>query len=243
MRALPGTVSRRRLYLMRHGHVDYFAPKVRASGDIHSVVLTERGCSEAEAAGKALSHISFERAVCSGLPRTRETAEIVLSFVKNPPKLEVDADLLELRGGALPPVKSREELIAAMNSYFARAHEPGATNHEGGEVFAAAQERAVRGIERLLEANDWHTALVVAHEGINRVLLSWACGAGLMAMSSFEQDTACINIIDFDLGGSGGVRRALIKAINITPHNYLKHGMNLTSLETIMQRDIKDVRV
>ena len=31
--------------------------------------------------------------------------------------------------------------------------------------------------------------------------------------------------------------------INITPHNYLKHGMNLTSLETIMLRDIKDVRV
>ncbi|MGZ6005878.1 MAG: histidine phosphatase family protein, partial [Rhizomicrobium sp.] len=120
---------------------------------------------------------------------------------------------------------------------------PGATNHEGGEVFAAAQERAVRGIERLLETNDWHTALVVAHEGINRVLLSWACGAGLMAMSSFEQDTACINIIDFDLNGAGGVRRALLKAVNITPHNYLKHGMNLTSLETIMQRDIKDVRV
>jgi len=243
MRALPGTVSRRRLYLMRHGHVDYFAPKVRATGDIHSVSLTERGRSEAEAAGRALSHITFDRAVCSGLPRTCETAEIVLSCVKSAPRLETDADLIELRGGTLPPVKSREELIAAMNSYFHRAHEPGASNHEGGEVFAAAQERAVRGVERLLEANDWHTALIVAHEGINRVLLSWACGAGLMAMSSFEQDTACINIIDFDLGGTGGVRRALIKAINITPHNYLKHGMNLTSLEQIMQRDIKDVRV
>ena len=243
MRALPGTTSRRRLSLMRHGHVDYFAPRVRATGDIHSVALTERGRSEAEAAGRALAHVAFERAICSGLPRTKETAEIVLSFVKDAPGLEVDADLVELRGGTLPPVKSREELISAMNSYFARAHEPGATNHEGGEVFAAAQERAVRGIERLLETNDWHTALVVAHEGINRVLLSWACGAGLMAMSSFEQDTACINIIDFDLAGTGGVRRALIKAINITPHNYLKHGMNLTSLEAIMQRDIKDVRV
>jgi broad specificity phosphatase PhoE len=243
MRALPGTVSRRRLYLMRHGHVDYFAPKVRATGDIHSVSLTERGRSEAEAAGRALSHITVDRAVCSGLPRTCETAEIVLSFVKDAPRLETDADLIELRGGTLPAVMSREELIAAMNAYFGRAHEPGATTNEGGEVFAAARERAVRGIEHLLETNDWHTALVVAHEGINRVLLSWACGAGLMAMSSFEQDTACINIIDFDLGGTGGVWRALIKAINITPHNYLKHGMNLTSLETIMQRDIKDVRV
>jgi broad specificity phosphatase PhoE len=243
MIALPGTASRRRIYLMRHGHVDYFAPKVRETGDIHSVPLTARGRSEAKAAGKALSHISFDRALCSGLPRTHETAEIVLSLVKNAPVLEVDADLVELRGGKLAPAKNREELIALMNSYFARAHEPGATNHEGGEVFAAAQERAVRAIEKLLAASDWHTALVVAHEGINRVLLSWACGAGLMAMSSFEQDTACINIVDFDLGGGGGVRRALIKAVNLTPHNYLKHGMNLTSLETIMQRDIKDVTV
>ncbi len=83
----------------------------------------------------------------------------------------------------------------------------------------------------------------MAHEGINRLILSWACGAGLRAMSSFEQDTGCVNIIDFDLGGIGDVRRALIKAVNLTPYNYLKHGMNLTSLEAIMQRDVKDVPV
>src|SRR5579872_5506996 len=125
---------RRRIYLMRHGHVDYFAPKVRETGDIHSVVLSPRGKSEAEAAGKALSHIVFDRALCSGLPRTRETAEAVLSFIPDAPELKEDADLVELRGGKLAPVKTRQELIALMNSYFERAHLPGATNHEGGEV-------------------------------------------------------------------------------------------------------------
>jgi len=243
MKALPGTASRRRIYLMRHGHVDYFSPQVREKGEINTVPLTVRGRSEAEMAGRALSDIRFDRAVCSGYPRTQQTAEIVLSFVSDAPVLEVDSDLVELRGGKLPPVKSRDELIAAMNSYFERAHEPGATNHEGGEVFAAAQDRAVRAIKKLLAEKNWNTALVVAHEGINRVLLSWACGAGLMAMSSFEQDTACVNIIDFDLGDAGHVHRALIKAVNLTPHNYLKHGMNLTSLEAIMQRDMQDVIV
>jgi phosphoserine phosphatase len=241
--ALPGTNSRRRIYLMRHGHVDYFGAHVRETGDIHTVVLTKRGRSEAEAAGRSLAHIAFDRALCSGLPRTRETAELVLSFVANAPALEIDPELVELRGGKLAPVKSRDELIALMNSYFERAHEPGATNHDGGEIFEAAQARAVGAIERLLEKDDWHTALVVAHEGINRLLLSWACGAGLRAMSSFEQDTGCINIVDFDLGGVGGTKRRLIKAVNLTPYNYLKHGMNLTSLEAIMQRDVKDVVV
>jgi len=59
-------------------------------------------------------------------------------------------------------------------------------------------------------------------------------------MSSFEQDTGCINVIDFDLNRQDGVRRALIKAVNLTPYNYLKHGMNLTSLEAIFERDVND---
>lgn len=237
--ALPGTEDRRRLYLMRHGHVDYFAGHT----DLHAVTLTLRGRSEADAAASAFAHVRFERALCSGLPRTRETAERVLAGVAEPPPLEIDPALVELRGGARPDVKSRAELIRLMNSYFERAHEPGATNLEGGEIFVQAQARAVGALERLLAAPDWHTALVVAHEGINRLILSWACGAGLRAMSAFEQDTGCVNIVDFDLGGVGNVRRALIKAVNLTPYNYLKHGMNLTSLEAIMQRDVKDVTV
>jgi probable phosphoglycerate mutase len=241
--SLPGTEDRRRIYLMRHGHVDYFARHVVETRNTHEVTLTLRGRSEAEAAGSAFAHVHFDRALCSGLPRTKETAEVVLARVPDAPPLEVDPDLVELRGGKLPQARSRAELIRMMNAYFERAHEPGATNHEGGEVFTEAQARAVGAIERLLEAPNWHTALVVAHEGINRLILSWACDSGLRAMSSFEQDTGCVNILDFDLGGIGGIRRALIKAVNLTPYNYLKHGMNLTSLEAIMQRDVKDVPV
>lgn len=243
MAALPGTDDRRRIYLMRHGHVDYLSRQVVESGTLHQVTLTVRGRSEADAAGRAFAHVRFDRALCSGLPRTRETAEAVLAHLPHAPALEDDSDLVEIHGGKASATRSRQELIRTMNAYFERAHEPGATNLEGGEVFAEAQARAVRGIERLLHAGGWHTALVVAHEGINRLILSWACGAGLHAMSAFEQDTGCVNIIDFDLGGIGNVRRTLVKAVNLTPYNYLKHGMNLTSLEAIMQRDVKDVPV
>ncbi len=243
MPALPGTADRRRIYLMRHGHVDYFSRRVVESGTLHDVTLTVRGKSEADAAGRAFAHVRFDCAVCSGYPRTKETAEAVLAHVPDAPTLEIDPDLVEIHGGKPAPAKSRDDLVRLMNSFFERAHEPGARNLEDGEMFAEAQARGVRAIERLLHADDWHTALVVAHEGINRLILSWACGAGLRAMSSFEQDTACVNILDFDLGRIGNVRRALIKAVNLTPYNYLKHGMNLTSLEAIMQRDVKDVTV
>ncbi|MGC8536322.1 MAG: histidine phosphatase family protein [Rhizomicrobium sp.] len=250
MHTLPGTTGRRRIYLMRHGHVDYLAPAVVASGGIHAVPLTSRGRLEAQAAGRALSGVALDRVICSGLPRTRETAQIVQSFLDPAPGLEVESDLVEIRGG-LPklPLSNRQDLIAVMSFEFARAAEEGATMMEGGEVFAAAQARSIGALERLLCRPDWRQILIVAHEGINRLILSWAAGTGLRATSAFEQDTGCINVLDFDMVPAEDdalepkIERVLIKAVNLTPYNYLKHGMNLTSLEAIFDRDFAEERI
>jgi phosphoserine phosphatase len=162
----------------------------------------------------------------------------VLAAQPKPVPLEIDADLVEIVGGQMnPPPKSREELIERMKVRFSEAGNTGATNGDGGEDYAHAQARAVRAVERLLASPGWHTALIVAHEGTNRLLLSWACGAGLAAMGAFEQDTGCINVIDFDLDADGTVARKMVKAVNLTPYNWLKHGMNMTSLEAIFERD------
>jgi broad specificity phosphatase PhoE len=237
---LAGTTGRRRIYLMRHGHVDYFSPDVIRSRSTRDVILTPRGREEASAAGRALMQVSFDRAICSGYPRTRETAEIVLSCSEAAPALEIEPELAEIHGGHMS-VTSRKELIATMSFYFAKAAEPGATMMEGGEAFAGAQARAVGAIKKLLGEPDWKQILVVAHEGINRLLLSSAASAGLAATNAFEQDTGCINVLDFDMvpgeGGSLEIARILIKAVNLTPYNYLKHGMNLTSLEAIFSRE------
>ena len=245
MSALPGTTGRRRIYLMRHGHVDYFAPEVVQSGNTKNVVLTPQGRMEANAAGRAFATVTFDRAICSGLPRTRETAEIVLSCLESPPKLEIEPALEEIHGGR-SNARSRAELVSRVSFMFSKAAEGGATLFEGGEAFSEAQRRAVAAIERILREPGWSQILVVAHEGINKVLLSWASGAGLLAAHSFEQDTGCINVVDFDMvpkeDGSVGteIERALIKAVNLTPYNYVKHGMNLTSLEAIFARNEED---
>lgn len=227
---------------MRHGHVDYLSPEVVHSRNTRDVVLTPQGRMEASAAGRALSPVSVDRAVCSGLPRTRETAEIVLSSMGAAPPLEIEPELGEIHGGRAN-VTSRAELVATMSFHFSRAAEEGATMLEGGEAFTAAQARAVAVVRRLLAAPDWRQMLIVAHEGINRLLLSWVAGAGLAATNAFEQDTGCINVVDFDMvpaqSGAAGteIARALIKAVNLTPYNYVKHGMHLTSLEAIFARE------
>jgi broad specificity phosphatase PhoE len=245
MSALPGTTGRRRIYLMRHGHVDYLAPDVVRTGDTRNAVLTAQGRMEADAAGRALTAVTLDRAICSGLPRTRETAEIVLASRSAAPILEIEPALVEIHGGRAQ-VASRAELIATMSFHFARAAEEGATMLAGGEAFTRAQARAIEAIERILREPDWKQILIVAHEGINRLLLSWVAGVGLAATHAFEQDTGCVNVVDFDMAPSESeaptseIAHALIKAVNLTPYNYLKHGMNLTSLEAIFARNAEE---
>jgi probable phosphoglycerate mutase len=207
------------------------------------VPLTPLGREQARASGLALAHVRFDRALCSGLPRTRETAELVLTANADAGHLtlEVDRDLVEIKGGGFFRAKSREELAARMTFEFDQAASPGA-RMMGGDVFSEVQGRSVAALERLLAQPGWHTALVVAHEGVNRLLLSWMTGNGLSGVQAFEQDLACINLLDFDMvpreDGSVGteIARRLIKTVNLTPYNYVKHGMNLTSLEAIFVR-------
>lgn len=241
MGALPGTTGRRRIYLMRHGHVDYTSPEVIAARDPSIAQLTPQGRAEAEAAGRALSEVPFDLAVFSGLLRTRQTAEIVLSCHPASPVLEAEPRFEELRSGRYIRFESAQQLAAVMTFQFERAGAPGATFLNGGEAFADAMARASAAFAALLRRPGWVQALVVAHEGINRLLLSSIIGAPLGASAGFEQDTGCINIIDVDLtpdesGEGSRIERTLIKAVNLTPGNYLKNGMNLRSLEAIFTK-------
>jgi len=240
MSSLPGTTGRRRIYLMRHGFVDYTSKRVRESRDPSQAYLTEEGREEARAAGLALSEVHFDIALCSGLLRTRETAEIVLSHHPSDLELEDEPRFEELRSGRYIDFESAEQLAATMTFQFECAGDAGATFLEGGETFASAMSRIEQGVRELLKRPGWHTALLVAHEGVNRLLLSWAINAPLGSSAGFEQDTGCINILDFDLvpsdAGTVEIERGLIKAVNLTPANFLKNGMNQRSLEAIFTR-------
>lgn len=221
---LDGTVARRRLYLLRHGHVAYYDadgkplnPKLAA--------LTDRGREEARAAGRLLSAVPLDRVLCSGLARTRQTAELVAE----PHGLAVEDHpaFLEIRAGRLAGVP-KENREAAYVYGFDAATEEG--SFAGGDAFAAVRDRVVSAIEALVLEPGWTHLALAAHDGVNRMLLSWACGAGLSALSAFEQDYGCINIIDVDVA-DGRVLRRLIRAVNLTPDNPAKLGLHRTSLE------------
>lgn len=230
--------GRRRLYLMRHGHVDYFDPELT---DPHNAPLTPEGREQAAAAADALANIAFDSALCSGLLRTRQTAEIVLSGQRDAPPLDEDRRLIELQSAWIE-AKSREELAARLAYSFENAHASGASFLAGGEAFADAETRITAGLRDFFLTGSWRTALLVAHEGVNRIALGWACGGGLRTIAAFEQDLACVNVIDVDLtpneqGDGLQIERILLKAVNVTPYDFVKHGLSRTSLEHLFDID------
>lgn len=227
--------GRRRIFLMRHGHVDYFAPGL---SDPRLVPLTAEGCEQAKAAAAALAGVDFDFAAHSGLPRTRHTLEIVIGDRGIAPVAE--PGLEELKSGWVV-AKSREELAALLAFSFDDAHLPGASFLPDGETFEAAQRRIVEAMTRLI-SREWRSALIVAHEGVNRIILGWACGGGLRTVGAFEQDLACVNVIDLDIVAKEDatglvIERALLKAINVTPYDYVKAGLSRTSIEHLFDID------
>ncbi len=238
-------MGRRRLYLMRHGHVDYFAEDVT---DFRQVPLTETGRHQAEAAGKALAGVRFDAVYHSGLPRTMQTAEIVMSCNEASDGLThiSSPGMEELRGGVYV-TDSREELAARLAFSFEMASEEGAEFLPGGEKFSEAYQRITAAFEDMILSQEWRTALLVAHEGVNRLLLSYISKAGLGGIAAFEQDLACINVLDADIvpdeNDTPRIQRIILKAINVTPYDDVKQALYKTSLEHLFDIDFKGRRL
>jgi probable phosphoglycerate mutase len=213
---------------MRHGEVSYR----RADGSTEfssDVTLTEEGLMQARMMREFLSPVSFDIAAHTGLPRTRQTAELVLKG--RGIELQEITALREMRAGPIAHV-TPERIDAEITYGMERAAEPGAS-FSGGETFAAFQDRVVPAFEALLRSPGWTTGLVVGHGGTNAVILSWVTRGGLAGLSAFEQDAGCVNIIDADVV-DGVIVRRLLRAVNVTPYNFAKHEHYLTVAERIL---------
>ncbi len=229
---LPGTRMRRRIYLMRHGEVAYFDAQGEPV-EADAVSLTEDGRAQARAMGELLAEVPFDRAYHTAMARTRETARLVLAG-RDDVVLEANEVLREIRAGDMSGL-DRDGVRHEFTYVMHRAREPG-VRFGLGEVIAEFHDRVTAEIERLLLAPAWTKLLVVAHEGTNRMILSWICGGGLAAVGSFEQDPACLNVIDVDVDSSGAepvILRKFIKCANLTPTNYSKFGNNLVAVEQV----------
>jgi alpha-ribazole phosphatase/probable phosphoglycerate mutase len=76
----------------------------------------------------------------------------------------------------------------------------------GGESFLDTACRVRGEMDRLLTAHPGQNVALIAHGGVNRVILLDALGAPLDRVFSLEQDYACLNVIDYHAAGYCTVR-------------------------------------
>lgn len=218
--------QRRRIYLLRHADVSYMDDKGVPVSDSRAVPLTAKGRQSAAMTAELLAEVPFDRAICSGLPRTVETAGIVMGQ-RTEPRLEMHPSLEELRGAGRGKVRL-DPMQAAYSFWNAGTPK---TRYLGGESFRDAADRAQSTVASLLAESGWNCMLAVCHGGINRLLLTWTLGVPIGQMAPFEQDPCCVNILDFDLDEHGRIRRTVIRGVNITARETAKNALNLTTLE------------
>jgi probable phosphoglycerate mutase len=229
---------RRRIFLMRHAQAEYMRPDGTRAPDSRLVPLTAQGREEAVRMSRLLADAKFDRAICSGLPRTRETATIILGERNLP--LEIVGDLAEIRGG---DAVARASLSPVDYAYaMFRAAEPDAC-FANGEKFSAFANRVLPAFQSIVDDPNWSSLLLVAHGGVNRAILSHILGGGLASFGTLEQDSCCLNIIDFDVTPiAGSVLRRIIRGLNLTADDPVKLSHPLTTLETMVRQQVSTGR-
>lgn len=216
---------------MRHGQVSYF-PASGKRVDPDGVSLTDEGEEQARLAGKVLAEVPFDRAVHSGLNRTRQTAELVVG--ERPVPLSSVEGLYELRADHTR-LASEGNLERAFALAFVQARDPEA-RFLAGERFVDALQRVTQAWQALLDADDWSTLLVVAHGGVNRMLIAHALGAGPASYGSLEQEAGCINVVDVDPPDEWYPQgRHIVRMVNYSPYDDVKRGYSLTTMERLWQ--------
>ena len=232
--------DRRRIYLLRHAEAAYVAEDGTVTSDPRQVGLTDTGRVQARKQSAVLASVPFDRAICSGLPRTRQTAGIILAD-REQPGLEAITALEEIQGGNRDqPQGSVTEWLQRVANPWAAADQPEA-KFLGGERFVDFAARVTPAFDAIVADPGWRCLLLVLHGAVNRMIFNHVMGLTWQGRMSIEQDNCCINIIDVDtdtssVGADGSAARYLVRAVNLTAYDLNKSGFWLTTMEQTAAR-------
>lgn len=182
------------ILLVRHGETAWNR-EGRYQGRT-DVPLSPEGERQVTALAERLAHVPIAVVIASPLARARHTAEAILRGRAT--QLELDANLVEIsHGGWEGQLSSELETSHAAMLGLWRSN-PGrdVPAGPGAETLGDVDARAWPVLEQLarrLGPDD--TALVAAHDAVNRVLLCRLLGLPLTRVWTFRQAPATLNVL------------------------------------------------
>lgn len=191
-----------RIYLMRHGEVEGHEHR-RYNGQ-NDVALTEQGREQSQALAERLKGVSLAAVYASDLSRCRHAAELIArEHGLEPICLE---ELRELHIGKWQGLTWEEIQRRWPDEWQARLDDLVGYQVEGGESLAQMAARVRPVIADLVTRHRGEEVAIVAHGGVNRVILLDAIGAPLERMFHIEQSYGCLNVIDYWADGYATVQ-------------------------------------
>ena len=131
----------------------------------------------------------------SDLRRTKKGAEIIGSILNL--QSYPHADFREINIGRWEGL-TRDEILSKYGEEFAgRSTNLAGYRISGGESFLDLKERVLRRLTIILEQYQGKNIVLVAHGGVNRVVLCHVLGIDLNNLLRVDQDYGCLNIIDY----------------------------------------------
>lgn len=202
-------MQRTRIYLVRHGQVEGYEEK-RYNGQVN-VPLTREGEEQSARVCDYLAEISLEAVYSSDLDRSRYCAELI-------------AEAHHLTSHSLPSLRELnigdwegrtwEELQEAYpDDWEARLQDLVNFQVPGGESLQDAADRIRPTIKKILTDHSGGDVAIIAHGGVNRIVLLDAMEAPMEQAFSIEQDYGCLNIIDYFENG-----QSVVKLLNGSAH-------------------------
>ncbi len=183
-----------RIFLWRHPEVQGVADG-RFWGHT-DVGLTRQGKVQVRAMVKRMSREKLNAVYCSDLTRTRMAAEAVARKQSPRRKAEPLPALRELNLGLWEGMTFREISQRYPLELQARQDDLVGFRIQGGESLADMAQRVVPAFTEIVAAHQGGMVCVVAHAGVNRIILARLLGAPLDRIFRLEQEYACLNLID-----------------------------------------------
>lgn len=216
-----------RLYLVRHGHVDYFDAEHRPINPKFAA-LSAQGRQQIQLLAEQMQDLPLDGIYSSSLLRAEQTATILAAERDLP--IQKIADFCEIRSGRLRDIQLDQAEILIKYAYAAADHQ--LEQFMQGEHWQAFQERVLTALQQILIQHPDQQILIAAHDAVNRVIINWVYGQTEHHFYVQEQHYGCLNIIDY-LVQDQQVLQKRLQLQNYTPYNILKINQQHSAMDEI----------
>jgi alpha-ribazole phosphatase len=181
----------RDIHLVRHGAIQSGEEPKRFIGQL-DLPLNEEGLAQAEHLRSVLSGVALSAVYCSDLKRSIQTAAIIardhgLSCIPKP-------ELREIALGQWEGLTFDEVRQQYPREFEARGRDIVHFHPPGGESFLDCTCRVIPALHEILHETRG-SILIVAHAGVNRIILSELLERSLEDLFSIGQDYGCLSVV------------------------------------------------